>query len=272
MKYKYSKYWIPIWVDKWLLGSTRIELQPAERSVWIDLLVLAAKDNGHIRANKNAPYAVKQLAGFLCVPEELLSKTIERCIEVKKLKRLKDGTLYIKSWSDYSFTDRYIHILNKRKENKIIEENIREAVPKKRTSVRKKRTGVRKKANIPTGEEAPIPEEDEGIIQCNSYFCFRVISYLNKKTGKNFSFTNESSHRFINGRLAEGRTFEDFKKVIDLKVEQWKGTENEKYLRPETLFNRTKFEGYINEVPTEPEKEKKSWAEKREGGQNNGEK
>ena len=43
---------------------------------------------------------------------------------------------------------------------------------------------------------------------------------------------------------------EDFKKVIDWKVSQWTGNkEMEKYLRPETLFG-TKFEGYLNEVPS----------------------
>ncbi|NCB45345.1 MAG: hypothetical protein EOM59_22360, partial [Clostridia bacterium] len=35
--------------------------------------------------------------------------------------------------------------------------------------------------------------------------------------------------------------------VIDKKCAQWKGTDMDKYLRPSTLFNASKFEGYLNE-------------------------
>ena len=50
----------------------------------------------------------------------------------------------------------------------------------------------------------------------------------------------------INARLKEGFTVEDFKTVIDKKVDEWKGTELEQYLRPDTLFG-TKFESYLNQ-------------------------
>ena len=36
--------------------------------------------------------------------------------------------------------------------------------------------------------------------------------------------------------------------MIDLKASEWKETDMAKYLRPETLFNRTKFEGYLAEA------------------------
>ena len=43
------------------------------------------------------------------------------------------------------------------------------------------------------------------------------------------------------------------KKVVDIKCNQWLGTDAAKYLRPETLFNATKFESYINEIDKSPE-------------------
>ncbi|MNW62266.1 hypothetical protein D3C74_403850 [compost metagenome] len=52
----------------------------------------------------------------------------------------------------------------------------------------------------------------------------------------------------INGRLSEGRTVEDFKKVIDIKTEEWLGKDQEKYLRPNTLFTPTNFENYLNQA------------------------
>ena len=40
---------------------------------------------------------------------------------------------------------------------------------------------------------------------------------------------------------------EDLKAVIDKKVAEWKGTEFEKYLTPETLFRPSNFEKYLNQ-------------------------
>ena len=45
---------------------------------------------------------------------------------------------------------------------------------------------------------------------------------------------------------------DDFKKVIDKKCAEWKGGDMEKYLRPETLFKRSKFESYLNEPVSKP--------------------
>lgn len=76
-----------------------------------------------------------------------------------------------------------------------------------------------------------------------------IIDYLNEKAGKNYRHTTKKTQSLIKARINEGFTVEDFKKVIDVKATEWKGTEMEKYLRPSTLFNGEKFEGYLNQVP-----------------------
>lgn len=83
-----------------------------------------------------------------------------------------------------------------------------------------------------------------------SEVCTEIIAYLNEKTSSKYKAT-ESYKGFINARLEEGFTKEDFFAVIDKKVKDWKGTEWEKYLRPSTLFNASKFQGYLNEKPVE---------------------
>jgi len=75
---------------------------------------------------------------------------------------------------------------------------------------------------------------------------YEIIVHLNQKSGKDYKTATKSTQKHIHARWEEGFRLEDFKKVIDIKVSQWKGTENEKYIRPETLFG-TKFEGYLNE-------------------------
>lgn len=76
-----------------------------------------------------------------------------------------------------------------------------------------------------------------------------IIDYLNDKAGKKFKATIADTQKRINARLAEGFTIDDFKAVIDQKCAKWKGTDMEEYLRPATLFG-TKFEGYLNDIPT----------------------
>ncbi len=80
-----------------------------------------------------------------------------------------------------------------------------------------------------------------------------IVSYLNERTGKDFKNT-KGTDSLIQARMAEGFTVDDFKKVIDTKVAQWGGdAKMDAYLRPATLFNGEKFEGYLNEhVITNP--------------------
>lgn len=73
-----------------------------------------------------------------------------------------------------------------------------------------------------------------------------IVNYLNKVLGTNYKSNTKNTVKHINARLAEGYLEEDFFTVIDKKVSEWKGTDMEKYLVPETLFG-TKFEKYLNQ-------------------------
>ena len=73
-----------------------------------------------------------------------------------------------------------------------------------------------------------------------------VVNYLNQVVGSNYKATTSKTQSLIESRFKEGFTFENFKTVIFKKSAEWKGTEQEKYLRPETLFG-PKFEGYLNQ-------------------------
>ena len=76
-----------------------------------------------------------------------------------------------------------------------------------------------------------------------------IIARLNEKSGMNYRPSSKATQGHINARLAEGFTVEDFYTVIDKKCAEWRGSEMEKYLRPETLFG-SKFENYLNAPAT----------------------
>lgn len=73
-----------------------------------------------------------------------------------------------------------------------------------------------------------------------------IIEYLNTKTNSKYKHGTPKTRTLIKARYNEGFNIGDFKKVIDIKNIDWLDTDNDKYLRPDTLFG-TKFEGYLNQ-------------------------
>ena len=73
-----------------------------------------------------------------------------------------------------------------------------------------------------------------------------IIDYLNLKINSNYRYQTNKTQSLIKSRLNEDFNVNDFKIVIDKKVGEWKNTDMEKYIRPETLFGN-KFESYLNQ-------------------------
>jgi uncharacterized phage protein (TIGR02220 family) len=83
-----------------------------------------------------------------------------------------------------------------------------------------------------------------------------LLAYLNKKAEKHFQAIPANVEPII-ARLREGATYDQCRAIIGLKSAEWKSDATmRKFLRPETLFNRTKFASYQGELPAtafEPE-------------------
>ena len=98
-------------------------------------------------------------------------------------------------------------------------------------------------------EEVPEPEKPTEAEKPERFTAeYReIIDYLNMKTGKHYSARSRANQQHMSARLKEGRTVEDFKRVIDIKCFQWlDDPKMSQYLRPETLFSG-KFDRYLNE-------------------------
>lgn len=72
-----------------------------------------------------------------------------------------------------------------------------------------------------------------------------VIEKLNELAGTRYRASKNSLQPIV-ARLNEGFTLEELLMVVEYKCQEWKGTDMQKYLRPETLFRPSKFEGYLN--------------------------
>mgnify|MGYP001176949669 CR=1 FL=1 len=191
-------------------------------------LAMRADDDGFI----NKPKTVMRMVGSR--DDDLA------CLAAKKfIIPFESGVVVIKHWKIHNYIrgDRYVETKYKN-EKDLLE------------------TDENKAYRLPVSEVDTIglPSDNQMDTQVrlgkvrlgkdSNIYC-PVVAFLNEKTGAKYRASSQSTRRLIDARVNDGFTLEDFKTVISKKCAEWKGTDMEKYLRPETLFG-TKFEGYLN--------------------------
>jgi len=94
--------WIKINVNGWLHGSIRWQLEPAERGVWADLIVMAGQcmQGGKICDNDGRGYPKSFIASQLNISEELLIETIDKC-KVEGRITDEEEVITITNWAAY---------------------------------------------------------------------------------------------------------------------------------------------------------------------------
>lgn len=111
--------------------------------------------------------------------------------------------------------------------------------PATETKPKHNRVKTKSKPNVNDNDNENVNDNDNENVYKN------IVDYLNLKTNKNYRYTTKKTQDLIKARLNEGFTLEDFKTVIDKKIQDEYFIEND-YLRPETLFSN-KFESYLNQ-------------------------
>lgn len=103
------------------------------------------------------------------------------------------------------------------------------------------------KPNVNVNVNENVKDKKDIVGQAATKYPYKaVIDYLNDKAGTAFKDQSKDSRKHIKARFDDGFCLDDFFRVIDNKVAEWKGTEMAPYLRPSTLFG-TKFEAYLNQ-------------------------
>jgi len=210
-------------LEKRLLNDARWFTMPESCQLLYLKLILAACES-YNRVPKD-PKIVRSLCRLSAKPYRILEQ-----IEIIKqnFPKFKENGNYF-YFEDFSEKTNYItDDLGTPKELPRNSQGLpKEAIEKKKI---KKRKDKDKEQGLPKGNYA------------------QPILYLNEKAQRSFSVKNKSSLSLIKARFAEGRTIDDFKKVIDRKVAQWANDPKmSSFLRPETLFNANKFDSYLNE-------------------------
>ncbi len=211
---------------------------------YLKLLCESVDHEGKLRFSEQIPYNEQMLATITNTNVDVVRSAIQAFTELHMMEMLDDGTYFM------SEVDKMIGSTTQ-------DENTRES-----TRLRVQRYRERQKAlpyaenrysNVTCNGEIELEiekelekeieiDKDKDILSSNAE---EIIRYLNKKAGTHYRDSKETV-RLINARTKDGFTVDDFKKVIDKKVKEWKGTEQAQYIRPSTLFAPSHFEEYLN--------------------------
>ena len=174
--------------------------------VWVAVLTMAGRCNANL--SDTIPYSAEMIANEFDFDLNTVKLALKAFNDLSMIA-VVNGAFAVPGWSEYQSADKLEQIRERDKERKRIE--------------RAKKKG--------DGNSEKIAE---------------IVEYLNSVCGTNYRANSAQTQKNINGRLGEGFTVDDFKIVIDAKAREWKGTDMEQYLRPDTLFRPTKFESYVN--------------------------
>lgn len=210
-------------------------------TIWVKLLTLAGKYNeqGYIMLSENLPYNEEMLANEFNRPLNSVRLALGTFKKLDMIENDED-VIKISNWEKHQ----NVEGLDK------LRQQTRERVRKHREQKQLETSNVTvtlRNATEKIREEENREEKKENIPYKN------IIEHLNNKTGKKFSYKASGNQRLIKARYNEDYKYEDFIKVIDVKVNEWiNNTEMNMYLRPETLFKSSNFDKYLNqETPQE---------------------
>lgn len=201
---------------------------------YMKLLCESVSHEGELRFSDTIPYNEKMLATVTNTNIDIVRSATKLFQELGMMDIFDDGTLYMSEVEKMLGSE--THDAKRKREYR--ERKALELNPSGTLS-----------QNCPT--EIEIEKEKE----IYTKEIAEIVSYLNEKANVHYRPNTQKTKQLITKLLKDNFTVEDFKLVIDKKCQEWMGTEQEKFLRPETLFSN-KFEGYLNQnivvTDTEP--------------------
>lgn len=231
--------------------------------IWFKLLIFAGKKNNHgiFLYKDTVPYTDEMLASVFHRPLNTVRLAMETFENLKMIETI-NNVYSIPNWDKYQTLD----ALEKKKEYD--RERQRKCREEQQRLIEEKKSCDSRVTSYDLSCDSRVTSYDSSYSysssNSNSYSLFikEIIDYLNTITNKKYTYTNKSFNRYIEARLKEGFSVEDFKTVIDKKYKEWNGTEFEKFLKPTTLFAPSHFEEYLNQEVKEQKTETEKFLDK----------
>lgn len=207
---------------------------------WVFLLARAGESNqsGGIFLTDTMPYQEEDLAADFDFNIEFVQFALITLEKYSMITRYQD-ILFIKNWEEYQSIEGLEKV---REQNRIRQARYKEK--QRQLTLGNVTANVSGNAEVTESNATDIDKERD--IDKEKIPYSDIIKYLNEATSKSFKVTQKWKD-LIKARWNEGQRLDDFKKVIDVKTNQWLNNQDmNKYLRPATLFGN-KFDDYLNE-------------------------
>lgn len=225
--------WMKFFPADYLVDT--LPLSPASRGIWMDIICLLW------RANTRGQLALTNdqwLKYLRCSNTEMVAACLELTLyDICVIQQISHDLT--------SITSRRMARDEKTRENNRLRQRRHRVTPMSQPDVtpcHKEKLEARSQKLEAEAEKEPNGTRN---VKAESRM---VLAFLNEKSGHTFRDT-DTNLDFIIGRLKTGVDLQTCKSVIARKVRDWKDDPKmARYLRPETLFNRTKFESYLAEV------------------------
>jgi len=91
----------------------------------------------------------------------------------------------------------------------------------------------------------------------------KIIEHFNKIADRSFNYKTQTYRDKIKARRNEWYELEDFLEVHKYLYDEWTGTKYEKYLRPSTIYRKSKFPKYVDDYKYEKKKKKSASKKKK---------
>jgi len=217
---------------------------------WFKLLEVLCKADGHAydcseRGNK------RYLVAYARIEEEVVDAILSALVDLGKIDRdLWEKRQII--WCQ-GLVDNLSPLYGKRSvsgpEKPLLEEFPGRKLKETDQSVAEtpqSRVKIEKRKDIGSKDPCRVVTEKPALAE-------EIVAFLNLTIGTSYRASSKKTISFINARLKDGFTLEDFKVVITKKATEWANRPDmAPYLRPETLFG-PKFEGYLNQPDPRPQ-------------------
>ncbi|HEM5162400.1 TPA: phage replisome organizer N-terminal domain-containing protein [Streptococcus suis] len=234
-------------------------------NILLKLYLRSLKNNGLLMFNDLIPYNAQMLATITRHHVGVIEKAIQIFQQLRLIEILDNGAIYmtnIQNFVGQSSTNadrmresrRQIQMLNKCAPEIEIEKEIEKDIKLDIDINKEIHSELNNSAEQSSAYVFPNWLNQSSIdelkkVSPKNYPIYIPIQYLNQETGHAYKFIATHT-KFIQARYKDGYTLEDFKKVIDTKVAQWKNnSQMAQYLRPKTLFSPSNFDSYLNESP-----------------------
>ena len=222
-------------------------------NILLKLYLRSLKNEGKLMFNDRIPFNSQMLARVTRHSVGDIEKAVDIFKKLGLIEVLDNGAIYISDIQNYigktsTEADRIRKYRQRIAQDKKLELDNRVQMYDKSYDKSTPELEIEKEKELEINKEIEKEKPSSGKPDPIPYA--KIIDYLNEKAGRSFKNV-EANKKLIRARWNEGFVFDDFKKVIDIKTNEWiKDTKMASYLRPSTLFGN-KFDQYINQQPKE---------------------